>query len=270
MLVKKEILYSDTVSLAHAFLTFYFLLLLLSRNPLNSVYLTIFPAPYNSKYIPLCSPILDILQWPWTKNGSSLFKKEMACSYMASFYNNFLPIPSLPLPLHLTLLLWNQIRMKDASWHRTFYSFIWNRNGRRDKKVVWHRSGVSNVGFIFSVAPYCDLESMKLHAKTENFIREDLSILGIELYTNIFFSNIMSWIEPLFQKGVRVKILVFWNVTSYSLVGTVRIPEEPVASIIRSCTRITEAAGFSDMSLYFYHTTWRRRRWDSCPLWPQT
>ena len=39
----------------------------------------------------------------------------MARSYMASFYNNFLPIPPLPPLLLLTLLLWNQIRMKDAS-----------------------------------------------------------------------------------------------------------------------------------------------------------
>ena len=52
------------------------------------------------------------------------------------------------------------------------------------KNAVWHRSGVSNVRSLVSVAPYCDLISMKIPAKTEDFTC-GLSILRSKLYKNI-------------------------------------------------------------------------------------
>ena len=70
------------------------------------------------------------------------------------------------------------------------------------KNTLWHRSGVSNVGSVLSVATYCDLISMRLPAKTEDFsrgrsalryqlsaLRYQLSALRYQLYTNttIFF-----------------------------------------------------------------------------------
>jgi hypothetical protein len=50
-----------------------------------------------------------------SKKLSVIIKKVMAYSYMAFFHNGLLPIPVPPSPLLPTLLLWSQIRMKDAS-----------------------------------------------------------------------------------------------------------------------------------------------------------
>ena len=65
------------------------------------------------------------------------------------------------------------------------------------KKMVWHRSGVSNTGCTFSVAPNSVLLSM-LPPKTGNFIPENLSMLRFKIYATIhvcFLSSVMSWLE---------------------------------------------------------------------------
>jgi hypothetical protein len=66
------------------------------------------------------------------------------------------------------------------------------------KKLVWHRSGVSNTGCTFSVAPNSVLLSMQLPPKTGNFIPENLSMLRFKIYATIlvcFLSSVMSWLE---------------------------------------------------------------------------
>lgn len=124
--------------------------------------------------------------------------------------------------------------------------------GEIKKNVVWHRSGVSNVGCVLSVAPYCHLSSMKLPAKTEDFAR-GLSALPFQLYANITIHFLAQYNAlngthqtPFFFKNpLLFEILSFWNITPFSLVLY-------VASVIKSCTLITQAAGPSGILLHFY------------------
>lgn len=93
------------------------------------------------------------------------------------------------------------------------------------KNVVWHRSGVSNVGSLLSVAPYCHLISMKLPAKSEDFTR-GLSAPRFKLHTNITICFLFQYNElngthqtPFFKR-LLVEVLFLWNVTPYILVHT--------------------------------------------------
>lgn len=99
--------------------------------------------------------------------------------------------------------------------------------------MAWHRSGVSNVRIMFSVAPDCNLISMKLPAKTEDFTR-GISVLRFKLYTNITIYFLFQYNELngthqspfFFQKHLLVEIpfLGGGNVTPCSLVLYVCLP----------------------------------------------
>jgi len=79
------------------------------------------------------------------------------------------------------------------------------------KNVVWHRSGVSNVGSIFSVVPYCDLISMKLPAKISLVVFLFYTSNCTQVLPSISFPSTMSWVEPsrihFTQKRLLVEIL---------------------------------------------------------------